>query len=194
MKRFRPLVHVCFALWLAACSGGDLAVSGPGGTSDETLRLVFAPGSTVDHRLPIRISGGVPPYEASISGCPDWVRLLPDQGILAGIAPAHDHGRAFFCTYAVTDSATFTQPQTRSFVLHLEVASLGALNLASAPRQALDVGVYHSVQLPSASGGVPPYTYAFTCVGGALPAGMGFAPATRMLAGTPDAQFHDSCT
>ena len=29
---------------------------------------------------------------------------------------------------------------------------------------------------------------------GALPSGMGFAPATRMFAGTPDARFRDSCT
>ena len=35
---------------------------------------------------------------------------------------------------------------------------------------------------------------AFECAGGALPSGVGFAPATRVLAGTADAVFRDSCT
>ena len=39
-----------------------------------------------------------------------------------------------------------------------------------------------------------PYTYSFDCAGGELPSGMGFAPATRVFAGTPDARFRDSCT
>ena len=58
----------------------------------------------------------------------------------------------------------------------------------------LSVGTFHSEALPAASGGVEPYTYSFTCAGGALPSGMGFAPATRMFAGTPAARFRDSCT
>ena len=53
---------------------------------------------------------------------------------------------------------------------------------------------FHSGPLPEATGGVQPYTYSFTCTGGRLPPGMGFAPATRMFAGTPEAAFRDSCT
>ena len=48
--------------------------------------------------------------------------------------------------------------------------------------------------LPAATGGVGPYTYSFSCAGGQLPSGMGFAPTTRVFAGTPDARFRDSCT
>ena len=48
--------------------------------------------------------------------------------------------------------------------------------------------------LPPATGGVRPYTYSFTCAGGVLPSGTGFAPETRMFAGTPDTRFRDSCT
>ena len=58
----------------------------------------------------------------------------------------------------------------------------------------LRVGTFHDEALPVATGGVQPYTYSFTCAGGSLPSGMGFAPATRRFAGTPDARFHDSCT
>ena len=58
----------------------------------------------------------------------------------------------------------------------------------------LTVGTFHSGALPAASGGVQPYTYSFTCAGGQLPSGMGFAPATRVFAGTPGARFRDSCT
>ena len=54
--------------------------------------------------------------------------------------------------------------------------------------------MFHDEEFPAASDGVAPYTYTFTCAGGSLPSGMGFAPATRRFAGTPDARFHDSCT
>ena len=35
--------------------------------------------------------------------------------------------------------------------------------------------------------------YSFTCAGGSLPSGMGFAPETRVIAGTPGEAFRDSC-
>ena len=200
MKLVRPLVHVCFALWLAACGGGDLAIGLPGEDPEEdpdrTLRLEFQPGIADEHGLP-RISGGVPPYEASIEDCPDWVTLLPDQGILAGTAPVSESGRTFFCTYVVTDSAVLYGPQTRSFGLRLDVASPTDLGLSADPISPLSLNIgeyYQSDPLPYARGGVPPYTYSFTCAGGELPAGMGFAPETRVFAGIPEARFHDSCT
>ena len=71
------------------------------------LQLDFPPGDAVEHQLPLRISKGVPPFMSSIDGCPDWVTLFPDQGILAGSAPAEERGRTFFCTYLITDSDIF---------------------------------------------------------------------------------------
>lgn len=71
------------------------------------LQLDFPPGDAVEHQLPLRISGGVPPFESSIDGCPDWVTLFPDQGILAGSAPTEERGRTFFCTYLIADSDIF---------------------------------------------------------------------------------------
>ncbi|MCY4498182.1 MAG: Ig domain-containing protein, partial [Rhodospirillaceae bacterium] len=179
------VIPVCIALSLAACGGGgELSIGLQEGTSQQTLELDFPPEQVVQHPLPFRISGGVPPYVSSIEGCPDWVTLFPDQGILAGTAPASDNGRTFLCTDVVTDSASFSDPQTKSFLLRLDVKSPRALFLPSAPDQAFIIGAFSSVTLRGASGGVQPYTYSFTCAGGALPSGMGFAPATRVLAGT----------
>ena len=117
---------------------------------------------------------------------------------MAGAAPESESDKTFFCTYLVRDSTILT-PQSTSFGLRLAVLSTLAVDppaplaLPSTPDQEFIIGTYRSVTLPAASGGVHPYRYSFTCAGGMLPSGMGFAPATRVLAGTPDAVFHDSC-
>ena len=196
MKRFKPLAPACLALLLAACGGGDLSIDLPGG-SGRSLHLDFPGGRAVEHRLPFRISGGVPPYSSSIEGCPDWVTLFPDQGILAGAAPAEASGRTFFCTYQVTDTGGIQPPQTASWGLRLAVGSSAAPAALSLPPPvgiALSVGSYHADALPPAWGGVAPHTYSLSCAGGSLPPGMGFVPETRVLAGTPEARFRDSCT
>ena len=119
--------------------------------------------------------------------------LFPDQGILAGTGPADDPGETFFCTFIVTDSATPT-PMSTSFLLRLIVGAPAPLALLVVTNQTFSIGTYRTVTLPVASGGTQPYTYSFTCAGGTLPSGMGFAPTTRVFAGTPDATFRDSCT
>ena len=197
MKLIKIVIYACFALSLAACSGSDLSIDGPGGDA-RTVKLEFPPGRAVEHQLPLRISGGIPPYDLSIQGCPEWVTLFPGQGILAGSAPATDLGKTFFCSYLVTDS-TVPTPQSTSLILRLAVGSPTTLTpfvplvLPSTPDQEFFVGTYGSVRLPAASGGVGPYEYSFTCAGGTLPSGMGFAAETRVFAGTPDEAFRDSC-
>ena len=104
------------AAFLSGCGGGgELSIDrpqegGPPQDGAETLSLEFRPGQTEQHRLPLRISGGVPPYTSSIEGCPEWVTLFPDQGILAGAAPASAYGRTFLCAYVVTDSGAPDAP------------------------------------------------------------------------------------
>ena len=195
MKSIKPAVHACLALSLTACSSvGDLSVDIPDETSPKTLELDFPLSRAVEHRLPLRISGGIPPYESSIEGCPDWVTLFHDQGILAGTAPASDQGRTFFCTYVVTDSG-ITTPQSTTFGLRLAVVA-PSLVLPSVPAQTFVIGTFRSFTLPVASGGVAPYTYSFRCAGDEmlpLPPGIEFAPETRVLAGSADAVFRDSC-
>ena len=146
--------------------------------------------------MPLRISGGLSPYTSSIEDCPEWVTLFADQGVLAGTAPVGAAGRTFFCTYRVTESDPGIRPQLSvTFGLRLIVGSpRDGLSLASPGKQSLVVGAFHNEPFPAASGGVAPYTYAFACAGGSLPPGMGFAPATRRFAGTPNVRFRDSCT
>ena len=210
MLRLKTIVPVCFALLLAACGGGGhLSVGFPGEGETEPpegvelpeggvpLKLDFPPRSTKQYQLPFRISGGIPPYESSLDGCPDWVTLFPDQAVLAGTAPAQDRGKAFFCTYRVTESDPGFRPaRSVSYGLRLTVGPSKELTFRDdVPDEvSLRVGDFDDRELPQASGGVEPYTYSFTCAGGMLPSGMGFAPATRRFAGTPDAPFHDSCT
>ena len=210
MLRLKTIVPGCFALLLAACGGGGhLSVGFPGEGETEPpegvelpeggvpLKLDFPPRSTKQYQLPFRISGGIPPYESSLDGCPDWVTLFPDQAVLAGTAPAQDRGKTFFCTYRVTESDPGFRPaRSVTYGLRLTVGPSKELTFRDdVPDEVpLLVGHFHDQDFPEASDGVEPYTYSFTCAGGMLPSGMGFAPATRRFAGTPDAPFHDSCT
>ena len=199
VRALLPLVVISTLVTAGCGGGGELRISNPeGGT---TIELDFPPGEGWKHPLPT-ISGGFRPYEASLEGCPDWVRLsfpdtrFPDRRILAGIAPADARGQ-HLCTYRVTEADPGFRPQrsvTYGLRLVVDPGSASAVKLSSLPKIDLAVGTYVSKPLPDASGGIEPYTYSFTCAGGQLPSGMGFAPETRMFAGTPDARFRDSCT
>jgi len=194
MKLLKSTLCACLVFALAACGGEHLSVENPGG--GETLELEFPPGQAVEHRLPLRVSGGIPPYETVIEGCPGWVTLFPGRGVLAGTRPASDIGRTFFCTYRVTEADPgFREQRSVAYGLRLSAGtSAPGLSLPRPGRFGLSVGNFHSAVLPAASGGVRPYRYVLSCVGGALPPGMGFGPETRTFSGTPEAPFRDSCT
>ena len=168
----------------------------------ETLNLSFPSGEAVEHRLTFRISGGFRPYELSIEGCPDWVTLYPDQRILAGIAPAVDGGTTFFCTFQVTESDPGFRPaRSVSYGLRLTVGSPLAEPLrltqifADGPGDelTLKIGRRSQANFQGATGGVAPYTYELVdCV---LPAGLEFHSSTRVLSGTPNAEYRGpNCT
>ena len=113
------------------------------------------------------------------------------------MAPVEDRGTTYFCTYRVTESDPGFRPAlTVSYGLRLVVGSDATppLALPALSKVNLVVGTFRNEAFPEASGGVAPYTYAFTCAGGSLPPGMGFAPRTRRFAGTPTVRFRDSCT
>ncbi len=123
MKFVAALIWFVLTLSLAACGGSHLSVDLPEG--EDTLELSFPPGRAVEHPLPFRISGGIPPYESSIEGCPDWVTLFPDQGVLAGTAPVAENDRTFFCTFSVTESDPGFRPaRTVTYGLRLNVGPL----------------------------------------------------------------------
>ena len=189
----------CLGIALTACGGGShLSVEASAGEEVKSYELVFLPEQPVEHRLPLRVSGGIRPYESTIEGCPGWVTLFPDQRILAGTAPVAASGQTFFCTYHVSEAQPGFRPaRTVSRGLRLLVRPSPAppeLSLPPPEGIAISVGAYHGAALPEASGGVAPYTYSLSCANGSLPPGMGFAPETRVLAGTPQARFRDSCT
>ena len=121
MKCVRTAVFLAMSLSLVGCGGGHLSVDLP--ERRQTLDLYFPAEQAVEHRLP-SISGGIRPYESSIDGCPDWVTLFPDQGILAGTGPAVDSGKTFFCTFRVTESEPDFRPaRSVSYGLRLTVGS-----------------------------------------------------------------------
>ena len=147
----------------------------------------------------------MPPYESSIEGCPDWVTLFPDQGILAGIAVSVDAiGRSFFCTYRVTESDPgFRLRRSVTYGLRLTVvysdAVTGTLMLPESvvPGNVirLRVGERARITFRPATGGGQPYTYELPCpdpppgtfpLPSELPPGLGFGPLTRFLSGTPE--------
>lgn len=218
MKWVRTAIfHFCVSLALVGCGGGHLSVDLPEGK--QTLNLDFPSGQAVEHRLP-RISGGVRPYESSIDGCPDWVTLIPDQGILAGTGPAVDSGTTFFCTFRVTESdpgfrparsvlygLRLTVPEERPLELPMEI--MDALEDAEKSGRVavpevktgehvhkqltFKIGRFGGIPFPVASGGVAPYTYEL--VDCALPAGLEFHSNTRVLSGTPNAEYRGpNCT
>ena len=155
--RFDRMIHhgiaafACIALSfaLAACGGSGKPSVSALEEKSRTLQLEFPPGGAVEHQLPFRIPGGVPPFKSSINDCPDWVTLFSDQGILAGSAPVEDHGRTFFCTYLITDSAIFGR-RALSHGLRLVVGSSKAADSLSLPQLSkvnLAVGTFHSEEI-----------------------------------------------
>ncbi len=194
---------VLAAILTAACGGGGLSIERPVGEVEEIpetelLELEFVAGQPREYQLPFSIPGFFRPYETSIEDCPVWVSLYQDQGILASMAPDGDRGKSFLCTYTVTEADPGFRPQrsvTYGLRLVVEVTGgAGSLSLPTPDPIELTVGTYFGEQLAEATDGVRPYTYDFTCAGGQLPSGMGFAPATGVFAGTPDTNFRDSCT
>ncbi len=218
---FRPARSVSYGLRLTVSpppsEPPELSVDLPEGK--QTLDLEFPADQAVEHRLP-RISGGVQPYESSIDGCPDWVTLFADQGILAGTGPAVDSGKTFFCTFRVTESDPGFRPaRSVSYGLRLTVSVEQPLELPMEIMDALEaaeksgrvavpevrtgqhvhkqltfkIGRFGGILFPVASGGVEPYTYELVdCV---LPAGLEFHSNTRVLSGTPNAEYRGpNCT
>ena len=168
-----------------------------GGAEDLSLPrlsdLTLAVG-TFDSRALPAASGGVGPYAYSVTCAgdqlPPGMGFAPATRVFAGTPSARFRDS---CTYSATDSSQPATTVSQAF----EVEVTGGAEDLSLPRPSdltLAVGTFDSGALPAATGGVGPYAYSVACAGGQLPPGMGFAPATRVFAGTPSARFRDSCT
>ena len=156
------------------------------------LDQAFVIGAFRSATLPTA-TGGVGPYTYSFTcaggALPSGVGFAPATRVLAGTADAVFRDS---CTYTVTDSSR--PAATASQDLEVTSAAARYLALPPVPDLAFFIGTFRSATLPTATGGVGPYTYSFTCAGGALPPGMGFEARTRRFAGTPTTRFRDSCT
>ena len=171
----------------------EVEVSGVALTFDDDVpdAVNLRVGAFGSEAFPGVASGGVPPYTYSFTcaggSLPSGMGFAPGTRIFAGTpdAPFRDS-----CTYTVTDSSQPAATVSRRIEVVVE-----SLALPDTPDQIrFVIGDFRSFTLPAATGGVGPYTYTLTCAGGGLPPGLGFAPATRELAGVTDAVFDDSCT
>ena len=133
----------------AACSGGGLSIERPVVEPEEVtelLELSFPVGQPKEYQLPFSIPGFFRPYESRIEGCPDWVTLYPDQGVLAGRRPPGDLD-ASFCTYHVTEADPGFRPaRTVSYGLHIEVGEDGSATRPSDPSYYLDTARFTTYQ------------------------------------------------
>ncbi len=205
LQHSRIAFLVSLALLLTACSVNKLSIDAP--NDGQELEFQFQPGIEAFHELP-RITGGHPPYESELVGCPDWVDQpgAAEVTVLAlqGTAPYQDQGKTLSCTYIVRDS--YDDPRTegneqdrqiRAFALRLVVAEIEPLALRYPVVPPLSVGTHRRSILPEATGGIQPYEYSLVCPSVAeeprLPPGMTFSSETRAFAGTPERPFHDTC-
>ena len=69
-----------------------------------------------------------------------------------------------------------------------------AFELPAVEDQSFQVGVPGSVTLPIAARGIPPYRYALSCQPPLRDVGLSWAPATRVLSGTPTEVYRVDCT
>lgn len=125
--------------------------------------------------------GGTGPYSFAVTaGSLPAGMSLASNGQLSGTPTA---GGSFAFTITATDSSTGTGPYSgsRAYTLPVSAATI-ILATASLPDGA--VSAAYNGQIPAASGGTGPYSYAITA--GALPAGMTMS-LTGVLSGTPTA-------
>ena len=138
--------------------------------------------------------GGLRPHEYSFTcaggSLPPGMGFARHTRVLAGTPTAAFRDS---CVYTVTDSSNPAEQVSQPVQVTVLATPPPPLTLPTLSDQDLAVGVYRAITLPAAVDGLQPYRYSFTCAGGRLPPGMGFARQTRVLAGTPSAAFRDSC-
>ncbi len=127
----------------------------------------------------ITASGGAAPYTyARTAGAlPPGLLLSSSTGAITGTPTA-------FGTFNFTVTATDANGCSGSRPYSIVIAAPGCppITLSPATLPVANLGAPYSATV-SASGGVPPYTFAVTS--GALPTGLTLNPATGLLSGTP---------
>ena len=132
----------------------------------------------VSYSATLAASGGTTPYSWSVTSgaLPGGLTLIASTGAISGTPTA---AGTFSFTIQVRDSAS--SPQTASKSLSI-TAMPPALGITTTSLPGGTVGISYSASL-SASGGVPPYTWAV--LAGQLPDGLSLTSYTGIISGTP---------
>ena len=168
---------VDFQTWL----DGIPSVSGPTCAgilfAGEAADQVFTMGAAVAALLLSEASEGAPPYTYALEpALPAGLTFDDSTRTISGV-PVEVSSAATY-TYTATDSDGFSASLTFTIEVVGAVTLAGNVQDQSYPRAQPIVPLL----LPEASGGVPPIRHALTP---ALPEGLAFDDATRMISGTP---------
>lgn len=149
------------------------------------ITSVAVPNGTVGvaYSAPLGASGGTPPYTWSVitGTLPGGLTLNSSNGLLSGTPTTSGN-------YSFSIQARDATGATAQRAFSISVISQLTLNPGNFTGQ---VGTAFSQTL-TASGGVPPYTYAIQA--GTLPAGVSFSGSTGSFSGTPTAAGTSSVT
>jgi len=140
-------------------------------------------GAAVSAELPAAADSGMPPYTYTLGGAlPSGLAFDADTRIISGTPAVVSAESSASLTYTLSDAATPAASVAQTFTLGLAPAVAFATPAPSA--LTFDFNAAVSETLPELSGGFGYYDYALE---GELPAGLAFAPATRILSGMPSA-------
>ena len=145
-----------------------------------TLPPIFNGTVGVAYVQTFRATGGTPPYAWSISsGSTGDLTLDPATGTLQGTPQTA--GTLNFTVQAI-DSTKQSSP-VQSYSLLVNAPTLTLTLGAALPAGTVGISYNQRIQA-TATGGVPPYTWAIAS-GSTLPPGLLFTPSTLTLSGTP---------
>jgi Putative Ig domain len=130
----------------------------------------------------ISTTGGVRPFTFSIvsGSLPPGLSLNTANGLISG-TPIAANSTPYTFTIQVTDS-TLPTSQLQQESLSISIQNPQPLSISPSSLPSGQTAAAYSASL-SASGGIPPYTWAITS--GQLPPGLQFNPANAQITGTP---------
>lgn len=165
-------------------SSDTKAFSGTVGAGSSALSLLSTSISTftagISYSYPLIISGGVSPFEYSISNgtLPSGVSLNTTTGLISGTPLITSGGQAYNFTVSVTDSAS--QTQSRPFSGTIAANPAASVSITSTSILGITVGTVSTGI--STSGGIAPLSFAITS--GSLPTGLSLNSTTGAITGT----------